>query len=263
MTITIGKCSRTQPQCSKEGVARCGTCKTWYCSVQCQTDHWPRHWRECLPLPDLEWLVQDEKTQKQVFVKKNPSKTPTMELPDPVVYVGSASLQKTSTSEPVSSVAIETKTVDVGSTDSSLQGEASSTPVKTAPETEDSSSKAPAVSATAPLENKGSPPATSKTIPDKEVAPVAVKSNPSNTEESGSRPSPISKSVSQNSGPSMYTEAQISSSLPVQTLTKKVCEIVSPLDVIVSPSDFIVRLADAVSLRPKYTEDIVISITYL
>ena len=74
MSVLIpGTCRRTEPQCSSVGVARCVTCKAWYCSTQCQEAHWPRHWRECLPLPDLEWLTQDDKTQKTVFVKKDPS----------------------------------------------------------------------------------------------------------------------------------------------------------------------------------------------
>lgn len=74
MTATIaGTCSRTKPQCIKFGVARCVTCKTWYCSAQCQAAHWPRHWRDCLPLPDLEWLVQDDKNQEALFVRKGPS----------------------------------------------------------------------------------------------------------------------------------------------------------------------------------------------
>ena len=68
-------CSRTDPRCSKVGVARCSTCKAWYCSARCQADHWPRHWRDCLPLPDLEWLVQDDQEQSPVLEKKTPSST--------------------------------------------------------------------------------------------------------------------------------------------------------------------------------------------
>jgi len=30
-------------------------CKIWYCSKECQAAHWPSHWRDCLPLPPLEW----------------------------------------------------------------------------------------------------------------------------------------------------------------------------------------------------------------
>ena len=34
---------------------RCMVCKSWYCSANCQANHWPVHRRECLPLPGLEW----------------------------------------------------------------------------------------------------------------------------------------------------------------------------------------------------------------
>ena len=93
MTVTTaGTCSRTEPQCSKLGVARCVICKTWYCSAQCQAAHWSCHWRECLPLPDLEWLVKDDKNQEVAFVKKGPS-LKVRPLEDPsyqVVRIGSA-----------------------------------------------------------------------------------------------------------------------------------------------------------------------------
>jgi len=43
------------PSCVKLGVCRCSVCKIWYCSSECQAAHWPSHWRDCLPLPPLEW----------------------------------------------------------------------------------------------------------------------------------------------------------------------------------------------------------------
>ena len=43
------------PSCVKLGVCRCSVCKIWYCSKECQAAHWPSHWRDCLPLPPLEW----------------------------------------------------------------------------------------------------------------------------------------------------------------------------------------------------------------
>ena len=263
---TAGTCSRTEPQCSKLGVARCVTCKTWYCSAQCQAAHWPRHWRECLPLPDLEWLVQDDKTQKAVFVKKDPSsQAPSPgDSSDQVVSVGSAKLQDMTTIESIPSKkpketeeAVQTKMIDICSTDSSLQGEKSSTPVKTQPQKSATKDLPPSVvpenlSLSVP-EKKEEPSETLLSVP-KEVAQVA---DPAITKtvgdtSSSSAPSAVVKATSQtSSGPSMYTEAQVSSSLPAQILTKKVCEIVSPLDVIRSPSDFIVRLADSVSPKTE------------
>ena len=34
---------------------RCCQCKVWYCSPQCQEDHWPHHYYRCTPPPPLEW----------------------------------------------------------------------------------------------------------------------------------------------------------------------------------------------------------------
>ena len=256
MTVIAGTCSRTEPPCSKEGVARCVTCKTWYCSAQCQADHWPRHWRECLPLPDLEWLVQDDQTQKPVFVKKRePVKmSPLGEFSDQVVHVGTAKLKANATfksldtKEPTETnqTKISCKMIDIGSADSSLQGETSSTPVKTSPETSAPKDSAPvtvSVSSSKP-DDKGK----SSESPAGSVGGVQVTEPPSQANPDKGIPAAPSVVVSTTSQAksSMYTEAQYSSNLPSQTLTKKVNEIVSPLDVIESPSNFIVRLADAV-----------------
>ena len=43
------------PGCINTGTCRCSVCKTWYCSQACQEDHWPRHFRACTRVPDLEW----------------------------------------------------------------------------------------------------------------------------------------------------------------------------------------------------------------
>ena len=34
---------------------RCSVCKEWYCTAQCQANHWPVHRRECVEPPALEW----------------------------------------------------------------------------------------------------------------------------------------------------------------------------------------------------------------
>ena len=36
-------------------MVRCCQCKVWYCSPQCQEDHWPHHYFLCTPPPPLEW----------------------------------------------------------------------------------------------------------------------------------------------------------------------------------------------------------------
>ena len=43
--------------CGKAGLWVCSQCQVeWYCSAQCQTDHWPQHWRQCPPPPPpLQW----------------------------------------------------------------------------------------------------------------------------------------------------------------------------------------------------------------
>jgi len=256
--ITAGKCSRTEPQCCNVGVARCVTCKAWYCSAQCQADHWPRHWRECLPLPDLEWLVKDDKTQNAVFVQKNlSSQTPSGESSDQVVHVGSAKLQDIVTTEHLPTKRIEpktdeTKTIDVGSTDSSLQGEASSTPVKTTPETSEPKDSAPSVaqvtvspSPTVPETKEKPKSSETAKSPEKVVQVADLPSQDKTVKETTAAPSAVTRTTSQTSSPSMYSEAQYSSNLPRQMLTKKVNEIISPVDVIESPSNFVVRLAES------------------
>ena len=269
--MTVTTCSRTEPQCSKAGVARCVTCKAWYCSAQCQAAHWPRHWRECLPLPDLEWLVQDDKTPKTVFVKKD-SYSQESQAPPPwdtslqAYNIGSAKLQDIATiptKKHTETEAVQTKTIDICSTDSFLQGEASSSPVKTQPESsaaKDSAQLALPVSLSpSASDKKGEPFETLRSAP-KEVAQVADPAIINTAVETSSAPSAVVKATSQTSGgPSiLYTEAQFSSNLPAQILTKKVYEIVSPLDVIRSPCDFIVRLADSVRYETKTAKSFII-----
>ena len=265
MTVIAGTCSRTEPPCSKVGVARCVTCKTWYCSAQCQANHWPRHWRECLPLPDLEWLVKDDLTQKPVFLKKrDPVKMSLLaEFSDQVVHVGTAKLRDNAKSEsldikePMETDQTKTscKTIDIGSVNSSLQGEASSTSAKTSPETSAPKDSAPSVApvtvslSTSKPEDKGksSEPPKPGSVGGAQVTESSSQANP--VKEIRAATSAVIKTTVQHEyKSSIYTEAQFSSNLPSQSLTKKVNEIVSPLDVIESPSNFIVRLADAVRL---------------
>ena len=277
MTLTVGTCSKTEPQCCNVGVARCVTCKTWYCSAQCQADHWPRHWRECLPLPDLEWLVMDDKTQKADFVLKNlPSQTLPGESLDQVVAVGSAKLQDITTIEvlPLKSVQrackelhslqkaseeplkksvdkepAQTKTIDICSADSSLLGEGEA-PVKTTPGNSVATDSAPSAVSVSPAPSVPDNEDKTSKIPRKSPEEVAtttdLPSQPTTTKETSPAPAAVTRTTSQTSSPSMYTEAQSSSNLPHQILTKKVNEIISPVDVIESPSNFVVRLAESV-----------------
>merc|ERR1719312_1572947 len=79
-----------------------------------------------------------------------------------------------------------------------------------------------------------------------EVATTADLPSQSTTiKETSPAPAVVTRTTSQTSSPSMYTEAQYSSNLPQQILTKKVNEIISPVDVIESPSNFVVRLAES------------------
>ena len=41
--------------CSRAGRVRCSVCKEWYCTAQCQANHWPVHRRECFQPPVLVW----------------------------------------------------------------------------------------------------------------------------------------------------------------------------------------------------------------
>jgi len=40
--------------CEQDGKLRCSRCKTWYCSVICQENHWTRHRQSCHAPPPLE-----------------------------------------------------------------------------------------------------------------------------------------------------------------------------------------------------------------
>ena len=244
--IAAGTCSRTDPRCSKVGVARCSTCKAWYCSARCQADHWPRHWRECLPLPDLEWLVQDDQNQSPVFVKKNPSSTTSKVDPSvQAVKVGSAKLHDVPETESISPEmdlkSVPKKTIDVGSTDSSLQAEGPevTTPTKNPPpdsgKQEDKESEV-----------------------DKAVDLQKCKSNINkdvSSAVSGTDSAPLAVTRTSSRSPGMYAEAHYTGILPAQTLAKKVNVIISPVDVVESPSNFVVRFADKVSsfLHPSDT----------
>ena len=256
MTLTVGTCSKTEPQCCNVGVARCVTCKTWYCSAQCQADHWPRHWRECLPLPDLEWLdVKDDETQEAVFVLKNlSSQTLLGESLDQVV--GSANLQDITNKEPpkelVDKDSAQTKTIDICSADSSLHGKVEA-PVKTTPGISEATDSVPsAVSVSLAPSVPDSEDKTSETQrknPEEVVTTADLPSQSISIKDAIPTTAAVTRTTSQTSDSKscMYTEAQFSSNLPHQILTKKVNEIVTPIDVIESPCDFIVRLADTVS----------------
>lgn len=49
--IVSGPCS----YCLKQSVARCSICRSLYCGIECQANHWPLHRRDCTPPPALIW----------------------------------------------------------------------------------------------------------------------------------------------------------------------------------------------------------------
>ena len=53
------------PGCVEGGRGRCSVCRTWYCSLECQTRDWASHKQTCpLPPPLLEWTEPPAVTQK-------------------------------------------------------------------------------------------------------------------------------------------------------------------------------------------------------
>ena len=69
----------SEPSCSEVGVVRCGQCKVWYCSLQCQAHHWAQHRARCIPPPPLEWpdihLVVSSYDKSQPPAKETKEKT--------------------------------------------------------------------------------------------------------------------------------------------------------------------------------------------
>ena len=57
------------PGCSIAAKHRCSVCKIFYCSRRCQESHWPSHWRDCLPVPDLE-PIESSQTNTAKDIKK-------------------------------------------------------------------------------------------------------------------------------------------------------------------------------------------------
>ena len=214
--------------CTKEGVARCSVCKIWYCSRECQEEHWPIHWRECLPLPDLEW--PQVKTSEIPPPLKQGSSVSTLnvpivtaagaggDIPHDVVKVGSAKLiqedkKKDDHPKPVTAEIKITETIKVAEAKAApVEVSYQSTPVKIQDKVTEEPRKEP---------DATPPPADPKPV--KDLTP------------------PASTTSAKTSSSSMYPEVHVSSKLAPQTLRNKCCEIL-PVEEATSPSQFIIRL---------------------
>ena len=217
-------------QCSKDGVCRCIVCKTWYCSKECQADHWPTHWRDCLPLPDLEWpLLKSSSTAYDV--KENVS-SKVESVARNTTKVGSA------------------KIVEINN-DSNTPSPIKPSPPKTVPTSEPEKRAAEKTKAKAD-DSKTSDPVMKQSEaskdPTKQEEPVKDPVKPATPTPSNPSPVTSSNEVEKKSSVSkMYEDAIISEKITAQILTKKINEIL-PVDEANNPSDFVIRLAEQVSL---------------
>lgn len=210
-------------------------CKTWYCSRECQAQHWPLHWRECLPLPGLEWPGAGDQSalseKKRAVVENNPeianTSSPAVtatgpgDIPKDVVKVGSAKLiqeDKKDVATKSELKMIGTKVTD-GNVAASKPLEDVVSPQQPAPTPTPAKTKEKVQESTATPSQKP------------EVTPA--------TKVSSDKPASSTATVAKT--PSMYTEAHTSPKFAPQILTKKCCEIL-PVEEASGPSQFVVRL---------------------
>ena len=226
----MGECKK----CSKAGACRCIVCKTWYCSKECQADHWPTHWRECLPLPDLEWPVLQTTSSAAAEVKDHAPPEPVSAVGDTTITkVGSAKIVDVTTDSNTPSpvkppTKISTATVAANNTkESSYRTEDAkeTSHVKEQPEI----SKQPSKQAS-------STPVVCKE-PVRPAPPIPTSVPAPNEVEKKSQAGAIMK----------YEDVIISDKMVEQRLTKKVHEIL-PVDEAVSPNNFVIRLAEEVTI---------------
>ena len=78
MMRSQGQRECVNPGCGKVGLCVCSQCQVeWYCSAQCQTYHWPQHWRQCPPPPPpLQWpdITSTLHTKQSVPAEQSQSK---------------------------------------------------------------------------------------------------------------------------------------------------------------------------------------------
>ena len=221
--MTLRMCSNKP--CTKEGVARCSVCKIWYCSRECQEEHWPIHWRECLPLPDLEWPdgkifeipppLKQSSTASTVIVPTDTAAGAGGDIPNDVIKVGSAKLIQEDKKEEQ----LKPFTVEIKTTETIKVAEAKAAPVEVSYQSTPVKIQDKVVGE--PRKESEATPADPK--PAKDVTP------------------PASTTSAKTLISSMYPEIHVSPRLAPQTLTNKCCEIL-PVEEATSPSQFIIRL---------------------
>lgn len=223
MTIQI-QCAL--PSCVKLGVCRCSVCKIWYCSRECQAAHWPSHWRDCLPLPPLEWPDVDvpscnqtvnneaEEMQKVGIAKLSPIEVDT----SPNDQGGEVVMDSVSTKP----------NVEVGKGKDELPRSKQDKHASKDNEKLEKLSDPVSVIVTTPAAEPVDSNKIRNAVPDVEAPPETKAPVPK-------------KEVSTPKSSGMYSEAYYSPKIAHQVLTKNAHEIV-PVDQITSPSNFIVRL---------------------
>jgi len=233
------------PSCVKLGVCRCSVCKIWYCSSECQAAHWPSHWRDCLPLPPLEWpdvistasFNQTKNNEAEEMQKVGSAKLSPIEVDKSQNDKGgnaSEVVKDSLTAKPIVDVEEGRGDDKLSKQDhpecrneklEKLPAPVSVTDASPAGELVDSNNNGESSKISNEVPGLAAPPVTKAPIPRKEA------------------------SATKSSG--MYPEAYYSPKIAKQVLTKNAYEIV-PVDQSTSPSNFIIRLfvedEDCVSL---------------
>jgi len=233
------------PSCVKLGVCRCSVCKIWYCSSECQAAHWPSHWRDCLPLPPLEWpdvistasFNQTKNNEAEEMQKVGSAKLSPIEVDKSQNDKGgnaSEVVKDSLTAKPIVDVEEGRGDDKLCKQDhpecrneklEKLPAPVSVTDASPAGELVDSNNNGESSKISNEVPGLAAPPVTKAPIPRKEA------------------------SATKSSG--MYPEAYYSPKIAKQVLTKNAYEIV-PVDQSTSPSNFIIRLfvedEDCVSL---------------
>jgi len=233
------------PSCVKLGVCRCSVCKIWYCSSECQAAHWPSHWRDCLPLPPLEWpdvistasFNQTKNNEAEEMQKVGSAKLSPIEVDKSQNDKGGNAIEVVKdslTAKPIVDIEEGRGDDKLSKQDhpecrneklEKLPAPVSVTDASPAGELVDSNNNGESSKISNEVPGLAAPPVTKAPIPRKEA------------------------SATKSSG--MYPEAYYSPKIAKQVLTTNAYEIV-PVDQSTSPSNFIIRLfvedEDCVSL---------------
>ena len=216
--------------------------------------HWPYHWRECLPLPKLEWpdltngLQSDNKpsgkshelerigSAKIVQVDEQPKPQTKTDTSDKVT---AAPTNKTKETVKVNVDVGSTPTKKIVDVNDSLDHDKSPVSDK---KSNDASDKKTEVEQPAPVKEAPAPaPVEAKKTDDKQTPTKDVAKSPV------TEPSPApSRGASVSGARSMYAEAYYSTKIALQLISSKVNEIV-PLEMDTTPSNFVVRFASEVN----------------